>query len=77
MFDTAVTNAVPYYTDSAQAEAARTAICGPWDAKRAEATLLALETYATKVQAPTSKPIQEVKQTAVTAARQAYNKAGS
>ena len=77
MFDTAVTNAVPYYTDSAQVEAARTAICGPWDAKRAEATLLALETYATKVQAPTSKPIQEVKQTAVTAARQAYNKAGS
>ena len=77
MFDTAVVKAVPYYTDSAQVEAARIAICGPWDAKRAEATLLALETYATKVQAPTSKPIQEVKQTAVTAARQAYNKAGS
>ena len=76
MFDTAVVKAVPYYTDSAQVEAARIAICGPWDAKRAEATLLALETYATKVQAPTSKPIREVKQTAVTAARQAYNKGG-
>ena len=37
------------FATSAQAEAARTAICGPWDAKRAEATLLALETYATKV----------------------------
>ena len=74
MFDTAVTKAVPYYTDSAQAEAARTAICGPWDAKRAKATLLALETYAEQVQKPSRKPIQEVKQAAVTAARKTYNK---
>lgn len=74
MFDTAVVKAVPYYTDSAQVEAARTAICGPWDAKRAEAALLALETYAEKVQAPSKKPIIEVKQVALTAARQTYNK---
>ena len=74
MFDTAVIKAVPYYTDIAQVEAARTAICGPWNDKRAKATLLALETYADQVQASSNKPIQEVKQTAVTAARRIYNK---
>jgi len=74
MFDTAVIKAVPYYTDITQAEAARTAICGPWDAQRADATLLALETYAEQVQKPSRKPIAETKRAAVTAARQTYNK---
>lgn len=74
MFDTAVTKAIPYYTDSAQVEAARTAICGPWHDKQAKAALLALETYADKVTAPSKRPIPELKQAALTAARQTYNK---
>jgi len=74
MFDTAVSGALAYYTDSEQVNAARGAICGPWDAQRAEATLLALETYATKVNAPSKRPITETKKAALTAARQTYNK---
>lgn len=76
MFDTAVAGALPYYTDSEQVQAARTTICGPWDASKAAPTLRALETYAEKVQARSKKPIIEVKQAALTAARQAYNKSG-
>lgn len=74
MFDTAVSGALDYYTDSEQVKAARTAICGPWAASQAEATLRALETYAEKVTAPSKQPIADVKRAAITAARQTYNK---